>query len=150
MGLTSELSIGRYQMPPPNNPTSYVALHESSLISEAKALLGGPAKGDHRSEAFINRDILPLSLPLVEAIGYRLAFEAAQETNIDPEILSLYERGVIKENSPWYTEKGGLSRELQREMESQAADHLLPHLKGIMQDSGLQNYCNVPMTSKAL
>ena len=118
------------------------------LFLEAKALRKS-TKGDHRSKGF-NRDILALSPPLVEAIGYRMAFEAAQEANISPKVLNLYESGVVKEDSAWYAEKGGLSRELRREMEAQAADDLLPHLKGIMHDSGLQDYCNALMISRAL
>ncbi|OQD95975.1 hypothetical protein PENVUL_c100G04078 [Penicillium vulpinum] len=147
--LASELLIGRYQMPPPKDPNSPISRHETSLISEGKALLQQSAKGMHRSERF-NRDILPLALPLVEAIGYRMAFEAAKEANIDSKLLDMYEIGVIKEDPAWYAEQGGLDREIQREMESQAADALLPDLKDIMRDSGLQAYSNAPMTSKGL
>ncbi|KAJ5960925.1 uncharacterized protein N7479_008075 [Penicillium vulpinum] len=136
-------------MPPPKDPNSPISRHETSLISEGKALLQQSAKGMHRSERF-NRDILPLALPLVEAIGYRMAFEAAKEANIDSKLLDMYEIGVIKEDPAWYAEQGGLDREIQREMESQAADALLPDLKDIMRDSGLQAYSNAPMTSKGL
>ena len=109
---------------------SYIARHEASLFLEAKALRKS-TKGDHPSKGF-NGDILALSLPLVEAIGCRMAFEAAQVANISPKVFNLYESGVVKEDSSWYAEKGGLSRELRREMEAQAADDLLPHLKGII------------------
>lgn len=136
-------------MPPPRTPTSYIAQHEFSLFSEAQALLQQSAKGNHRSANF-NRDVLPLALPLVEAIGYRMAFEAAQQANVDIKLLKLYECTVIREDSAWYAEKGGLCRNVQQEMEAQAADALLPHLEKIMQESGLQDYCNAPMTSKDL
>ncbi|CAI7656681.1 unnamed protein product [Penicillium glandicola] len=147
--LASEILIGRYQMPPPKDPNHPISRHEISLFSEGQALLKQSAKGIHRSERF-NRDILPLALPLVEAIGHRMAFEAAQEANIDSKLLYLYEIGVIKEDSAWYVEQGGIGREIQREMESQAADALLPDLKNIMQASGLQVYSNAPMISKDL
>lgn len=148
-GLASELLIGRYEMPPPRTPSNPIAQHEASLLSEAKSLLQHRAQGDHRSRHF-DRDVLPLALPLVEAIGYRMAIEAAQEANIDPRIIKLYEAGVMKEDPAWYAEKGGLCRDLQRDMEAQAADDLLPDLKDIMQQSGMQAYCNAPMTSKVL
>ncbi|KAJ5384011.1 hypothetical protein N7517_001922 [Penicillium concentricum] len=147
--LASELLIGRYQMPPPKDPNSHFSRHETSLFSEGKALLLQSAKGIHRSERF-NRDILPLALPLVEAIGHRMAFEAAQEANLDLKLIDMYAIGVIKEDSAWYAEQGGLTRRIQMEMESQAADALLPDLENIMRDSGLHAYSNAPMTSKGL
>lgn len=79
-----------------------------------------------------------------------MAFEAAQEANVDIKLLKLYESTVIREDSAWYAEKGGLCRNVQQEMEAQAVDDLLPQLKKIMQESGLQDYCNAPMTSKDL
>lgn len=136
-------------MPPPKYPNSPIARHEVSLYSEARDLLQQGAKGAHRSERF-NRDILPLALPLVEAVGHRMAYEAALEANIDPRLLNLYESGVVKEDSAWYVEQGGLSREVQREMEAQATDALLPQLKDLLLASGVQPYSNAPMTSKAL
>jgi hypothetical protein len=141
--------IGRYQLPHPQDPDSPIARHETGLFSEAKEILLKSAKGAHRSDNF-NRDILPLALPLVTAIGHRMAFEAAVEANIDSKLIALYRSGVIKEDSAWYVEKGGLSRAIQREMETQAADDLLPQLDEIITTSGMQDYSKAPMTSKAL
>lgn len=149
IGLASELLIGRYQMPPPNDPSSPIAQHEASLFSEARDLLRQGAKGAHRSERF-NRDILPLALPLVEAVGHRMAYEAAIDANIDMSLLNLYESGVVKQDSAWYAEQGGLSREVQREMEAQAVDVLLPQMKDLLFASGVQACSNAPMTSKTL
>ncbi|KGO62870.1 Acyl-CoA dehydrogenase/oxidase [Penicillium expansum] len=147
--LASELLIGRYQMPPPNDPSSPIARHEASLFSEARDLLQQGSKGAHRSEQF-NRNILPLALPLVEAIGHRMAYEAAIDANIDSSLLNLYESGVMKQDSAWYVEQGGLSRGVQREMEAQAVDVLLPQMKDLLLASGVQPYSNAPMTSKTL
>ncbi|KAF9250582.1 hypothetical protein LCP9604111_3484 [Penicillium roqueforti] len=147
--LASELLLGRYQMPPPNDSTSPIARHEASLFSEARDLLQQGAKGIHRSERF-NRNILPLALPLVEAIGHRMAYEAAIDANVDPSLLNLYESVVLKEDSAWYVEQGGLSREIQREMEAQAVDVLLPRMNDLLRASGVQPYSNAPMTSKML
>lgn len=136
-------------MPPPNDPNSPISRHEASLFSEARDLLQQGAKGAHRSEGF-NRDILPLALPLVEAVGHRMAYEAAIDANVDLNLLNLYESGVVKQDSAWYVEQGGLGREVQREMEAQAVDALLPQMKDILLASGVQTYSNAPMTSKAL
>lgn len=104
------------------------------------------AGGNHRAENF-NRDILPLSLPLVQAVGHRLAYEAAKEVKIDANLLSLYESCVIKEDSAWYAEQGGISRTSQQEMEAQAADALFPSLMELVQKTGIQHYSNAPMAS---
>ncbi|KAK1149714.1 hypothetical protein N8T08_005268 [Aspergillus melleus] len=52
-----------------------------------------------------------------------------QNAGIDPKLIELYESGVIKEDSAWYSEQGGLSRKAQFEMEAKAADALLPDLE---------------------
>ncbi|GIK06687.1 hypothetical protein Aspvir_002337 [Aspergillus viridinutans] len=146
--LASELLIGRYQLPSPKDPNSPVALHEAALWTEAKTHLI-EFGGMHRSEDF-NRNILPLSLPLIQAIGHRMALEAAKETNIDSKLCALYESGVILEDSAWYTEQGGISRRAQREMEAQAADALLPDLERLVYEAGAAPYSSAPMASERL
>ncbi|KAH8422380.1 putative acyl-CoA oxidase [Aspergillus melleus] len=146
--LASELLLGRYQLSPPQSPTSLVAQHESGLFTEAREYLLSIG-GFHRSEKF-NRNILPLSLPLVQAVGHRMALEAAQNAGIDPKLLELYEAGVIREDSAWYSEQGGLSRKTQFEMEAKAADALLPDLDGLVQDTGSPAYSYAPMSSEGL
>lgn len=115
-------------------------------MTEAKQhllLIGGM----HRSEEF-NRNILPLSLPLIQAIGHRMALEAAREANIDPKLIDLYETGVILDDSAWYTEQGGISRLAQKEMEAQAADALLPEMEKLVYNTGAAPYSNAPMASE--
>jgi acyl-CoA oxidase len=134
-------------LPASQAPDSIIAQHEAALFAEARDDLT-KFGGDHRSEQF-NRNILPLALPLIEALGHRMACEAAREANIDPKLVALYESGIIKEDSAWYAEKG-MSRRTQREMEAQAADALLPHLEDLVRETGAQPYSNAPMTSERL
>ncbi|PWY90684.1 acyl-CoA dehydrogenase NM domain-like protein [Aspergillus heteromorphus CBS 117.55] len=145
--LASELLIGRYQVPPPRDPTSLIAQHEMGLFAEAQQTLK-ELGGIHRSDEF-NRNILPLALPLVEAIGYRMAVEAAIDVNIDPRLLALYESGIVKEDPAWFAEQGGLTRQEQREMEALAADAVLPDLAQLVQDTGAQPYSTAPMASRS-
>lgn len=135
-------------MPPPRDPNSLIARHEAAVFAEARDRLRDFG-GDHRSEQF-NRDILPLSLSLIEALGYRMAFEAAREADIDSKLLALYESGVIKEDSAWYAEKGCIGRQAQQEMEAQAVDALLPHLADLVLESGAEPYSNAPIASEKL
>ncbi|KAL4921500.1 acyl-CoA dehydrogenase NM domain-like protein [Aspergillus aurantiobrunneus] len=143
--LASELLIGRYKIPPPRNPHSAIARHEASLFAEAQESLRS-IDGAHRSEQY-NRNILPLSLPLVQAIGQRMALEAAIQAQIDPKLISLYESGVILEDSAWYAETGAISRKTQ-EMEAQAADALLPGLERLVAETGAEKYSQAPMASE--
>ncbi|KAL3428653.1 putative acyl-CoA oxidase [Aspergillus tetrazonus] len=146
--LASELLIGRYEVPPPKNLNSPVARHEAGLFAEARELMKR-FNNKHRSEAF-NRTILPLCLPLVLAIGYRMALEAAEDVGIDPKLRALYEAGCLKEDAGWFAEKGGISREEGRAMEAQAADAVLPELPRLVEETGVEPYCTAPMTSQAL
>ncbi|KAI7978785.1 hypothetical protein EIK77_002262 [Talaromyces pinophilus] len=79
-----------------------------------------------------------------------MAIEAAADVGIDPMLRALYEAGVIKEDAGWFAEKGGISRELQRAVEAQAADAVLPNLERLVEETGVQPYCTAPMTSEAL
>lgn len=79
-----------------------------------------------------------------------MAFEAAKDANIRPELLAMYESCVILEDSAWYAEQGGISQKAQREMEAQAADALLPHLEELLHETGGGPYSNAPMTSEKL
>lgn len=133
-------------MPPPRDSSSDIARHEAAMFAEARDCLS-KFGGNHRSELF-NRNILPLSLPLVMAIGHRLAFEAGKQASVDPDLLALYEIGVIKEDSAWYAEQGGISRQTQHEMEAQAVDALLPHLERLVEETGAEPYSNAPMSSE--
>ncbi|KAL4976061.1 acyl-CoA dehydrogenase/oxidase [Aspergillus desertorum] len=146
--LASELLIGRYQLPLARYPNSPLAQHEASLFTEATHYLH-QLGGMHRSEEF-NRNILPLSLPLIQAIGHRMASEAARDANIKPELLALYESGAVLEDPAWYTEQGGISRRAQREMEAQAADALIPELENLLHETGGAMYSNAPMASDKL
>ena len=135
-------------MPPPQDPNSLIARHEAALFAEARdhlKIFGG----NQRSEQF-NRNILPLSLSLIEALGHRMAFEAAREAKIDPKLLALYKSGVVKEDSPWYAEQGGVSRQAQQEMEAQAVDALLPFLADLVHETGAQPFSNAPIASERL
>lgn len=76
--------------------------------------------------------------------------EAAVEVGTDPKLRALYQAGIISECSAWFSEQGGLSRQEQRQMESQAADAVLPELESLVEETGVQPYCTAPMTSESL
>jgi acyl-CoA oxidase len=144
LGLASELLIGRYKMPPPNFPSYLLAKHEAGLFREACDIMNG-FSGGHRSDDF-NRQILPLCQPLIEAVGHRLAYEAALEAHVDRKLLDLYEIGAIRKDASWYVEHAGLSRRSQMQMEDTALSEM-PELSKLLYGTGAEPYCSAPIVS---
>ena len=113
-------------MPEPRDPTCLLAQHEAGLFKEAQVLLR-EAGGKHRSDKF-NQLVLPLCQPLVEAIGHRMAYEAAVAADCHPDLISLYEAGVMMRDRSWYVEHLGMSRMETLRKEDRHMNNLLPHL----------------------
>ncbi|KAL2825529.1 hypothetical protein BJY01DRAFT_241534 [Aspergillus pseudoustus] len=144
--LASELLLGRYQVPPPKDPSCPLAQYEAALFAEGRQSLQ-QIGGVHRSEEF-NRNILPLCLALVQAVAHRMAYEAGVKAQIDPKLLALYESGVILEDSAWYAEQGVISRSAQREREARAADAVLPRMETLVREMGVEKYASAPMSTE--
>ncbi|KAF4460983.1 Acyl-coenzyme A oxidase 2 peroxisomal [Fusarium albosuccineum] len=88
--LVSELLGGKFELPRPRNELTPLARCEQKLMEDLRAELakiGG--YGEHRGPAF-DRHILPRCRPLVEAIGHRMAYEAAEHAGVALDVLELY------------------------------------------------------------
>ncbi|PHH63654.1 hypothetical protein CDD81_5635 [Ophiocordyceps australis] len=133
-------------MPPIKYPDSLLGRLEKSLFDEAQNLLRNMGSR-HRSEEY-NQLILPRCQKLIQTMGNRMAYEAAKEAKIEPAVLTLFEAGVVAENSAWFVEKGGLSREDQFMMESQAMNLLLPQLETMLDSLGVEKFCSAPILSE--
>ena len=144
-GLASELLIGRYELPPPADSTSLLARHEAGLFDEARQIVANLKEG-HRSEGF-NRLVLPLCQPLIEAIGHRMAYEAAVKARVNADLIALYVAGVVKYDASWYVEHLGLGRRSILEMEDRAITAALPHLESLLEETGARQYCVAPIVS---
>ncbi|KAK3175412.1 hypothetical protein K4F52_010290, partial [Lecanicillium sp. MT-2017a] len=108
--LASELLGSKYALPQPRFPLSKLALHETGLFAEAGRLvdeLGGYRA--HRGEAF-NAQVLPRTRTLIEAIGCRMAYEAAEAYHVHPDVVRLYEHLSMREDLSWYIENGHTDR----------------------------------------
>ena len=129
-------------------PSSLISQHESGLFEECRNLMRS-VSGSHRSEDF-NRLLLPRCQPLVEAIGHRMAYEAAVRAEIRPELLALYEATTIQYDSSWYVQHAGLTREKQHDMEEKALSAVLPLLGDLIEGTAVEPYCTAPIVSGAL
>ncbi|KAI0923359.1 hypothetical protein AcV5_008933 [Taiwanofungus camphoratus] len=144
--LANELLLGRYEMPKPKYPESLLARHEVGLFTECRNLLLKYGKS-HRDEN-LSRLLLPRCLPLVQAIGYRLAYEAAVDAKVDKYLVDLYEAGVVMSDSGWYVEHMGLSRWAQFEMEERAVTSAMPHLEEYLERTGAAPYAVSPILTQ--
>ncbi|PHH90513.1 hypothetical protein CDD83_3438 [Cordyceps sp. RAO-2017] len=133
--LGSELLTGRFAMPKPQDATCLLAQHEVGVWQEASEILArlkAEGKG-HRSEQF-NSLILPRSRMLVQAIGERMAYEAASASDkVSADQLELYKATCILRDLSWYVEHLGLSRKQLHKRHAEAVQRLLPQLDEILE-----------------
>lgn len=101
----------------------------------------------HRSDDF-DRVILPECQPLVQAIGHRMAYEAAVAANVDQCLIDVYVASCVKLDSAWYVENLGLSRLEQREMEAKAIDVMFPRLEEFLELTEVEPYISAPIVSE--
>ena len=138
-----ELCLKKYAMPPATKPDCLLAKYEAGLAEEAQTIIESISEG-HRSQDF-NRQLTPLCRPIVEAIGNRMVYEIALEAGVDPDLIALYEVGVVKENLSWYIEHGLLTRAKVREMENSALDAIQPRLSEMLEQLNIAPYIKVPI-----
>ncbi|KAI0053147.1 acyl-CoA dehydrogenase NM domain-like protein [Auriscalpium vulgare] len=142
--LATELLIQRYQLPGSKNPDSLLARHEAGLFAEHRARL--VQISGHRSVAF-NNQMLPHCLPLVEAIGHRMAYDAAIASGVAPSLVDLYVASIVKLDPSWYVEHGGLGREAQAAMANTALDAVLPNLEELVRQMPSPPHVTAPIIS---
>ena len=86
------------------------------------------APGSHRSEV-TNTYILPKCQKIVEAIGYRMAFDAAV-VSVPKCVVDLFEASIVRLDEGWYVENiPGFTRKVIEEREVKA-------LRGVMEIAG--------------
>ncbi|KAJ7488099.1 acyl-CoA dehydrogenase NM domain-like protein [Mycena latifolia] len=138
-----ELILGRVSPPPALNSDHILAQHEQSLLAELRHI--AKRSGKHRAQ--IDSLILPRCQDLIEAIGHRLAVDAATESGVDPLLIDLYVASVIKHDSAWYVEHANLPRSKQREMEGDSVEALYPKLEALMGTLKAASYVIAPIVS---
>ena len=143
-GLASELLLGRYALEPPRYPDCHLAQHEKGLFSELRASLA--ATTSHRSETY-NREVLPRSLPLIQAIGHRIAYEAARSAQIDGPLLDLFEAASMLQDEAWYVERLGMTRAELWEREARALEAVFPRLAEYLARMDVASYVVAPIVS---
>ena len=142
--LVYELLLGRFDLPAPADPKSLLAQHEASLFAELRTIL---SSARHHRSTDVSRRMLPLCQPAVEAIGYRMAYDAAVAAEVRPCLVDLYVANVIKIDAAWYADHAGLGRAAQLENERIAHDAVLPLLEELVHEMDVIPYVSAPIVS---
>ncbi len=99
------------------------------MFQELRDILS--ARFHHHRDPGFQAFVLPLCQPLIEAIGYRIAYDAAVEDGIDEAILNMFVASIIREDRAWFSEVGGISRAKQMDSERNAMEALCYHVSTI-------------------
>ncbi|KAJ7485061.1 acyl-CoA dehydrogenase NM domain-like protein [Mycena galericulata] len=142
-GFAIELVLGRV-LPGDPHSDNILAQHEKSLLSELRHIV---ERFGHHRDPRIENEILPQCQELIEAVGHRLAVDAAIERGIEPLIIDLYVASVIKHDSAWYAEHTNLSRSRQRDMERDSVEALYPKLQQLLDKLEVTSYVTAPIVS---
>jgi len=135
-------------MPPATNPDCLLAQYEFGLAEESLKTIEAIPEG-HRSQEF-NRLLIPRCRPIVEAIGHRMVYEVAIAAGVDPDLIALYEVGIVKDNLSWFVESGMLTRASVLEMENKALDAIQPRLNDLLDQLSIAPYCTAPIISESM
>ncbi|CAA7265294.1 unnamed protein product [Cyclocybe aegerita] len=139
-----DVLLGRTKPPATLYPDSLLSLHEQYMIEELRGIIqSGPS---HRDPA-VEKRILPFCEPLMEAISYRMAYDAAMGHQVHPRIIDMFVASIIKLDPAWYAEKGRISRLRQMEMAEAAAHALFPDLPTLLEQLDANEYVTAPMLS---
>ncbi|KAE9396385.1 acyl-CoA dehydrogenase NM domain-like protein [Gymnopus androsaceus JB14] len=145
--LASELLLGRYSVPPPRNPSSFLALHEHGIFEDMQVILKSIG-GKYRSEEF-NRLLLPQSVALIRSIGSRMAYEAMISAGVHPELVALYEASTISQDMAWYIEgKVVVGKKQVMQMEEAAIGEAYSKLDVLLNEIGIEPYVQAPIVSE--
>lgn len=133
-------------MPPAKDPTSFLAKYEQGLLDELRGITS-TLSGGHRGEDY-DRLILPRSQRFVEAIGYRIAYEAAIEAGVHPDLVVLFEIWVMIQDLSWFVQHASVTREQIFQMEAESISAVLPQLDALLDATGAEPYCTAPIVSQ--
>ncbi|CAG9942501.1 unnamed protein product [Clonostachys rosea f. rosea IK726] len=142
--LASELLGEKYRLPEALDPSSLLAKGEIRAMTEAKAKLSEIGGYKVHRGADYNRHILPRSRPLIESIGHRMAYEAAKEEGLSPNILKLYE-SLCAVISPY-----SISDTIDQDRLTDIYEEVLAGIMPQFEKSEMKDYFTAPIASKEL
>lgn len=122
-------------------------MHEGRIFSEMRGTFK-TIGSDHRSEEF-NQTLLPRCIPLVVAIGQRMAYEAALDAHVEPELVAVYEASAVLQDLAWYVENGLTTRGTAMAREVDAFNKAFVILDKVLDKNGCEPYIHTPILSSS-
>lgn len=109
----------------------------------AKKIMVTP--GSNRNEAF-NNLVLPRCCDLVLAIGHRMAYEAAEASDlVSTEMLNLFEAACMVKDPSWYVHHKRFSPTRIHKRHAEATSALLPQLDILLQQTSAAPWATAPI-----
>ena len=152
-----DTALGRITPPRSNNPKSRLACHEAAVISKLRSHLH-KGQGSSKAESGSHRDLqvqavtLPLCVPLMQAVGHRMAYDAAIEASVDPVLIDIYLASIVLCDPAWYSETTEsavrLSRDEQLEMQLNACSKGVARLEEWLAKLEVEPYVIAPIVSE--
>lgn len=124
-----------------------LAKREREMMADTSyklAELGGYR--EHRGQEF-NRHILPRCRPLVEAIGHRMAYEAARGSGVCPTTLRLFELLCLAPDTGWRASGDRIITQMFHDSLVKAYDQVLPDMLNAIRESEVNDYITAPIVS---
>ncbi|KAG7402957.1 Acyl-coenzyme A oxidase 5 [Fusarium oxysporum f. sp. rapae] len=145
----SELLGEKLGLPQARNRLSRLAQREDKLMLDMKSrleMIGGYK--EHRGPAF-DRHILPRCRLLAEAIGNRMAYEAAETSGLSPDVLTLYEGICMCEDLNHLPVMGPQCRADAQSQSSEPYNSVLAQIRSESASrSDLDDYVTAPIISE--
>lgn len=127
-----------------------LAQHEQGLFMSLQHHLVTDSQGrsNHRSDMFAQH-VTPRARDLVQAIGHRLAYDSASQSEyIRRELLDVWESDCMLEDAAWYVENAGVSSQELQERRVLAIERARPHLQSIIDDFDMvKHHGTAPLVS---
>lgn len=95
----------------------------------------------------MNKFILPHCQRIVEAIGHRMAYDAAVSSGVSPDLIDVYVASIVQLDPAWYSENAGLSIQSQEELQAKALDAVLPQVEDLIRAFDVDAYVSAPIVS---
>ncbi|KAF8992117.1 acyl-CoA dehydrogenase NM domain-like protein [Cyathus striatus] len=144
--LVADIIMGKYELPPAADASSLLAKHEAALISECREAMLSQSDSADMNAAF-NKHVLPSCQKIVEAIGHRIAYEAAIEAQLPQYVIDLFVANVIRADPSWFLDTRMLSRRDIAEMELRGVEQAMPNLEALVNGLGVRAYITSPIVS---
>lgn len=119
-------------------------------MDEARDMLKELGGYQNRRSPEFNRHVLPRCRPIIEAIGHRMAFEAAKAAGVDHKVLQIYESLYVPDGSNIDSQRGdsnGMTSNFGRSV-VEAYEDVLQDVIGSLESSEIADYVTAPIASE--